>query len=414
MAAHRRARARRSPASARRAATAAGARRRCRRASTTLAARHGRDGAPSRCTGPWSTPSTRSAGSPTRRTSTATSPRAAPSPSPRRRPRSPGSGPRSPPSTTFGFGDDDVRWLGPSEAQDVARRRGRAGRRLHPALRRHPPGPAGAGPGRGRRGGARRPASTSATPVLEIGPRWCAPTRGTVRAARRGPGHRGLHRRASPGSAARMAPLYSLMVATEPLPTRVLGRGRAGPTARPSPTAATSSSTPSAPPTGASPSAAAARRYHFGSRPRSPHFDRDDRRLRIDHAGLWPAGSPSWPTSPITHQWGGPLGVPAGLVRRRSASTGTRAWRGPAATWATAWRRRTWPGARWPTSSPAPTRRSCGCPGSTSAAGAWEPEPLRWLGHQRRPAPHRRRRRRRGPLRATAVAAPWLRAAHGR
>ena len=37
-------------------------------------------------------------------------------------------------------------------------------------------------------------------------------------------------------------------------------------------------------------------------------------------------------------------------------------------------------GARWPTWSPGPTPTCRRCPGSATAAGRWEPEPLRWLG----------------------------------
>ena len=45
--------------------------------------------------------------------------------------------------------------------------------------------------------------------------------------------------RPSPGRAARVVPIYSLMIATEPLPDRGLGRDRSGRAARRSPTAAT-------------------------------------------------------------------------------------------------------------------------------------------------------------------------------
>ena len=65
---------------------------------------------------------------------------------------------------------------------------------------------------------------------------------------------------------------------------------------------------------------------------------------------------------------------------RRSASTVRPAWPGRAGTSARAWRRRIWPGARWPTSSPAPTPISCRCRGSVTDRRSWEPEPLRWLG----------------------------------
>ena len=156
-----------------------------------------------RCTGPWSTPSTRSVGSPTRRTSTATSPRAARSRSPTAPPQTDRIRAEIAAEHDLGLTDDDVRWLGPSEA--AGRRSpstGVRGAAFTPALRRRPSGPAGAGPGRGGRGGARRARSTSATPVLEIGPKVVRTERGTVRAPRRGPGHGGVHRHASPASAA--------------------------------------------------------------------------------------------------------------------------------------------------------------------------------------------------------------------
>ena len=55
----------------------------------------------------------------------------------------------------------------------------------------------------------------------------------------------------------------------------------------------------------------------------------------------------------FTHQWGGPLGSP-GTGRRRWASTSAPGSAGPAATSVTACRPPTWPGAPSPTWSPAP------------------------------------------------------------
>ena len=108
-----------------------------------------------------------------------------------------------------------------------------------PRLRGDPPGPAGARPGRA-------PSSAAAVAIHE---------RTRVTGDRAGPGaHRPRHRarRASwsarpratrrglrRADAARVVPVYSLIVATEPLPADVWERDRAAPTARRSPTTGT-------------------------------------------------------------------------------------------------------------------------------------------------------------------------------
>ena len=73
---------------------------------------------------------------------------------------------------------------------------------------------------------------------------------------------------ARPASAARSSPLYSLMIATEPLPTSVLGGGRAAPAGRRSTTAATAHLRP----------AHRRRPLAFGGRGAPYHFGSPDRR----------------------------------------------------------------------------------------------------------------------------------------
>ncbi len=108
-----------------------------------------------------------------------------------------------------------------------------ARRHLHPALRRRRPGPTGPGPGRGGRAPRGhhlfertevtpiRPAGAGERPAVRTrgGPCvptwWCGPPRGTPDAC--------------PGEERTLVPVYSLMIATEPLPDDVLGGGRAGP-----------------------------------------------------------------------------------------------------------------------------------------------------------------------------------------
>ena len=205
----------RSPASAPRAATAAGAAP-CSpprgRRSPRAAAPTARCASTARCRRPCA----RSAGSPRRRASTPTTNAAARSSSPTRavqlaRLPEPRSRPRArvgPPRTTSGCSTP------PRRAAAVARA-GRARRDLHPALRGDPPRPAGARAGPGRRGLGVALFEQTAVRAIEPGvvrtepatcaPRWsCAPPRATP------PRCAGLRRA--------IAPVYSLMVATEPLP----------------------------------------------------------------------------------------------------------------------------------------------------------------------------------------------------
>ena len=103
-----------------------------------------------------------------------------------------------------------------------------------------------------------------------------------------------------------LVPVYSLMIATEPLPDPFWDRaGLAG--GRPSPTTATWSSTASAPRTAGWPSAGGGRPT-TSARPSGPEYDRDDgvhEALRRTLVDLFPALA----EVEITHRWGGPLGI---------------------------------------------------------------------------------------------------------
>ena len=118
--------------------------------------------------------------------------------------------------------------------------------------------------------------------------------------------------------------------------------------------------------------------YHFALRPPA-RFDRDERVFASIPAPS-PAGSPQLADVDITHRWGGPLGVP----RDWSASVGYDRGVGPgvgaAATWATGWRRRTWPGARWPDLVTGTDSPLVQLPWVDQPSRRWEPEPLRWIG----------------------------------
>ena len=149
------------------------------------------------------------------------------------------------------------------------------------------------------------------TAVTAIEPGVVRARHGSVRAPILHPRHRGLHGAAA-GHKREVAPVYSLMLATEPLPDVVLGRGRAARRGRRSPTSGTSSSTGSGPPTAGSPSAGAERRT-TSARTIQPEFDREPavfdelHRVLVD---LFPASAT--PPSPT-----------GGAVRSASPATGT-------------------------------------------------------------------------------------------
>ena len=85
--------------------------------------------------------------------------------------------------------------------------------------------------------------------------------------------------------------------------------------------------------------------YHYGSSVRSgfDHVPSVHAALATTLVELFPALA----GARITHRWGGPLGVPA-IGSRRWGSTATAQWPGPAATSATASRPPIWPVAPWP------------------------------------------------------------------
>ena len=118
--------------------------------------------------------------------------------------------------------------------------------------------------------------------------------------------------------------------------------------------------------------------YHFGSRIRDD-FDRDRRvfaELRAVLHDLFPAVA----GARITHEWGGPLGIPRDWYSSVGFDPVDAASDGPAGTSATASARPTWPAGRSPICSSARSPSSPRCPGSTIGPRTWEPEPLRWLG----------------------------------
>ncbi len=274
----------------------------------------------------------------------------------------------------LGLTDADIRWLGPSEAHDLIAVEGLRGAAFSPHC-------AAVHPARLVRGLAevveeeRNVKIFEGTSVLELGPQAVRTEAGTVRAP--------VVVRATEGFTASiagqrrtMAPLYSLMVATEPLPpsfwsavgwterqTVTDGRhlivyaqrtadGRIAMGGRGAP-------------------------YHFASGVQ-PAYDRDDRVFASITRAL--AGwFPNLADVKITHTWGGPLGVP----RDWSASVGFDRASGLA-----------WGGgyvgdgvaasnlvgrtlAHLVTGTDSPLVQ---LPWVDRRSRPWEPEPLRWLG----------------------------------
>ena len=156
---------------------------------------------------------------------------------PATRPSSPRPGTRSP-RARLGLRRDDLRCWTPTEARTGSAPPRVLGGTLHAALRRRAPGPAGARPGRA-------PSSAGACAIHER----TAVTRDRARrrAHDRGDGPRptswcGRPRATPPqlpGCARDVVPVYSLMVATEPLPEPVWDADRAARAARRSPTSGT-------------------------------------------------------------------------------------------------------------------------------------------------------------------------------
>ena len=284
------------------------------------------------------------------RASTATSPRAARSTWCAARRSGCGRGPRWTRRARSAFGEDDLRWLGPEETRPADRGGRRPGRDLHAALRGAPA--RAPGPRAGRRGRAARRRRSSSTPRC--------PTSGRVRRTsgpsvetRGGTVQADVVVRATeawtptlPGLHRDIVPVYSLMVATEPLGEdfwaaaglegratfadhrhmiiygqrtadgRIAFGGRGAP-------------------------------YHYGSTRRDRLRQRaGGARAAAADAGRAvprPGGGAASPTPGAARSASRATGTP------RSASTAARAWPGPGATSATGWPRPTWPVARWPT-----------------------------------------------------------------
>jgi glycine/D-amino acid oxidase-like deaminating enzyme len=274
----------------------------------------------------------------------------------------------------LGLTDADVRWLGPSEARDLIAVDGLRGAAFSPHC-------AVVHPARLVRGLAevveeeRNVKIFERTPVLEIGPKVVRTDAGTVRAPVVVRATEGFTATIA-GQGRAMAPLYSLMVATAPLPRsfwasagwadrqtvtdgrhlviyaqrtaddRIAIGGRGAP-------------------------------YHFASGVR-PAYDRDDR-VFASIARALAGWFPSLADVEITHRWGGPLGVP----RDWSASVGFDRESGLA-----------WGGgyvgdgvaasnlagrtlAHLVTGTDSPLVR---LPWVDQRSRRWEPEPLRWIG----------------------------------
>ena len=368
---------RRSRVSAPPAATAAGARRCSRESVPALARTHGPRRRASRCTARWSPQWTRSGGSRRPRASTATSPRAGR-------------------SSSRGAGRS---WSGPRH--EVAEARGGASASDLRLL------DAGRGAERGRRDRRARRRPTRRTARRSIRPGWCAawPTRSSgagvthlradPRSPRSAPAASTLHTgtvradvvvRATEGYTPRcpamrrtLAPVYSLMIATEPLPATFwaeVGLARAGDVHR-------------------RPAPHHLRAAHRRRPARVRRAGRavplrlgGPRRLRPRPARCSPScagcSSRAVPGArrrrAITHAWGGPLGIAAGLVR----SVGLDRTTGPGVGGRLRRRRgrhdeprRAYAGRPDPR---ARHRRSPRLPWVGHRSPPWEPEPLRWLG----------------------------------
>ncbi len=195
--------------------------------------------------------------------------------------------------------------LSPAEAADAPARHADPRRDVHPGLRGHPPRPAGPRPRR-RGGAARRHASTSGRRRCRSRPGVVRTPRGSVRAPHVVRATEGFTPRL-PGLARAVVPVYSLIVASEPLPAsvwdeiglarrqtfsdhrhlviygqrtaddRLVFGGRGAP-------------------------------YHLRSAIR-PEFDREPRVFAGLHATLLDL-FPVLRGTRFTHAWGGPLGIP--------------------------------------------------------------------------------------------------------
>ena len=184
------------------------------------------------------------------------------------------------------------------------------------------------------------------------------------------------------GARRAVVPVYSLVVATEPLSDEQWDRDRPPRAGRRSASTATWSSTASAPPTAGSSSAAAARRTTSGRRS-APRFDRDERRLGRDLRATLrrpvPRARRRRPRR-VHPRVGRPARASPATGAPRSGSTAAPVSPGPAATSATASARRTWPAGPCATSSSGRSTELTALPWVQHRSRRWEPEPLRWLG----------------------------------
>ena len=175
----------------------------------------------------------------------------------------------------WGRGADELRLLDADEARgDGRRRRARSARPSPRTARRSTrPGWCAGWPGRSSGAAAHPRAAPGRRDPTR--PR-CVTEHGTVRAdvvVRATEGYTAAARRAT---GAPSCPVYSLMVATEPLTDDAVGPRSGSPAGRRSASTATSSSTASAPPTAGWRSAAAGRRT-TSARRCAPGYDRDER-----------------------------------------------------------------------------------------------------------------------------------------
>ena len=176
---------------------------------------------------------------------------------------------------------------------------------VHAALRGGPPLATGARAGPGRRGSRRadpradpralasRRAGSRPTPARSA-PRWCC-----ARPRATPPG--------SPGCARAVAPVYSLMVATEPLADATVGLDRPRRTGRRSPTRRHLIIYGQRTADGRLAFGGRGAPYHFGSRIR-PSYDAEPR-VFDDLRAVLRGMLPQLADVEFTHQWGGCLGI---------------------------------------------------------------------------------------------------------
>ena len=245
---------------------------------------------------------------------------------------------------------------------------GVARRDVHAALRGDPPGPAGARAGPGRRAARRR--DPRAAPGHRRSARArSSPPHGTVRADVVVRATEGYTARL-PGQRRALAPVYSLMVATEPLPDERLGRDRPRRPARRSPTHRHLIIYGQRTADGRLAFGGRGAPYHFGSAVR-PEHDRDDRRLRRRCARRCATCFPA-----LARRRGSPTpgaarsASPATGARSVGLDRGDRARPGPAATSATASRTTNLAGRTLADLILGRDTELTGCPGSSTGRAA--------------------------------------------